>query len=105
PARAGPNRWPARSSSAASGSGLALVAQYELAATAVEVEQLRRLDEVDQLAVAVVARIEGRLVADLLAHRAERGPAVLACGRFDGVAQQGDETRVALQCGGVLLER
>ena len=32
-------------------------------------EQLRGLDQVEQLAVAVVARVEGRLVADLLAHR------------------------------------
>ena len=60
----------------------ALVAQHHLAAAAVEFEQLRRLDQVDQLAVAVVARVERGLVADLLADRAERRPAVLAGRRF-----------------------
>src|SRR4029450_4874061 len=82
------NRVDAARASGAAVAPLALVAQHELAAPAVELEELRRLDQVDELAVAVVARVERGLVADLLAHRAERGPAILAGGVVYGIVQQ-----------------
>ena len=54
----------------------------------VELEQLGRLEQLGERRVAVVARIERRLVADLLADRADARPAALARRRLDGVAQQ-----------------
>ena len=61
----------------------------------VELEQVGRLEQLGERRVAVVARIERRLVADLLADRADARPAALARRRLDGVAQQVDQLGVA----------
>ena len=60
-------------------------------------EQLGRLEQLGERCVAVVARVERRLVADLLADRADARPAVLALGGLDRVAQQADELGVLLE--------
>ena len=65
----------------------------------VELEQLGRLEQLGERRVAVVARIERRLVADLLADRADARPAALSRRRLDGVAQQPDQLGVALELG------
>ena len=71
----------------------------------VELEQLGRLEQLGQRRVAVVARVERGLVADLLADGADARPAALARRRLDRVAQQVDELGVALQLGGRHAQR
>ncbi len=53
--------------------------------------------QLGQRGVAVVARVERRLVADLLAHRAHARPAIVVLGRGHRVAQQRHELGVALE--------
>src|SRR5690606_22484017 len=60
-------------------------------------EQPRRLDQVAELAVAVVARVERALVADVAAHRTQVRPAVVALRGVDRVAQGAHEGGVVLQ--------
>src|SRR4051812_36771365 len=70
-----------------SGSGAASVADEDDLALALDLEQLGGLDQVAQLAVAVVARVEGRLVADLAPDLSEVSPAVVAVRDVDRIAQ------------------
>src|SRR3546814_4834889 len=58
---------------------------------------LRRLDQVAELAVAVVARVERALVADVAAHRAQVRPAVVALRGIHRIAQDARQRSVALQ--------
>src|SRR3546814_800810 len=60
-------------------------------------EQPRRLDQVAELAIAVVARVERALVADVAAHRAQVRPAVVTLRGIHRIAQDARQRSVALQ--------
>src|SRR5690606_17466903 len=78
---------------------LRLVPHPDTLLVATHLEQVRCLDQVAELAVAVIARVERGLVADLLAHRAQVGPAVLAAGELDCAPQPLQQPCVAAQLG------
>lgn len=62
-----------------------------------QLEQVSRFEQLAQLGVAVVARVERALVGDALPDRADPGPAGVVGSTFDGAAQEGDELGVAAQ--------
>ena len=69
----------------------------ECLAAAFDLEQVDGFEQVAELGVAVVARIEGSLLDDVVADCAEVRPAVFFGGGFDGFAQQVDEAGVAFE--------
>jgi len=77
-------------------SRLAVVADpHAFVLLSLDLEQLGCLDQVAQLPVTVVASVEGRLVADLVAHLCELCPDIVAVRCIHDIAQHLHEAGVA----------
>src|SRR5512145_3124754 len=71
-----------------------------------DLEELDRGDQVEQLGVAPVARVEvRRLLDDVRAYASEVGPAVVVRGRVDPLAQQLDQLGVPTELARALARR
>src|SRR5690606_31154932 len=84
------------------GAAARLVAHPDHLAVLLELEQVGGLHQVAELAVAVVARVERGLVADLAADHVQPGPAVVTAAGIHRAAQHLHQARVATQLLGVL---